>query len=68
MGEGTVLIGKLVKVDLCGALHTDPDIKFDGRIGLVVGRDPNVRSWLVLIDGEVTRFNSAFLEVVNETR
>ena len=68
MGEGSVLTGKLVRVDLCGALHTDPDLKFDGRIGLVVGSDPSVRSWLVLIDGEVTRFNSAFLEVVNETR
>ena len=68
MGEVAVLTGKLVKVDLCGALHTDPDLKFDGRIGLVVGSDPSVRSWLVLIDGEVTRFNSAFLEVVNETR
>ena len=68
MGEAPVSTGKLVKVDLCGALHTDPDLKFDGRIGLVVGSDPSVRSWLVLIDGEVTRFNSAFLEVVNETR
>lgn len=68
MGEGTVLIGKLVKVDLRNTLLLAADLKFDGRVGLVVGRDPVVKSWLVLIDGEITRFNRAFLDVIDETR
>ncbi len=68
MGEAPVLTGKLVRVNLRGVLQHDPDLNFDGRVGLVIGRDPSVRSWLVLIDGEVSRFNSAFLDVIDEAR
>ena len=65
MGEAPVRIGKLVRVDLRGVLHYDPDLKYDGKVGLVIGRDNSVRSWQVLIDGEVTRFNSVFLDVID---
>lgn len=65
MGEAPVRIGKLVRVDLRGVLQYDPDLKFDGKVGLVIGKNNSVRSWQVLIDGEITRFNSVFLDVID---
>ena len=57
-----------MRVNLRGVLQHDPDLKFDGRVGLVIGRENSVRSWHVLIDGEVARFNRVFLDVIDETR
>ena len=68
MGEAPDLTGKLVRVDLRGIALSKEDPSFEGKIGLVIGRDPYVRSWIVLVDGAETRFNSAFLEIINETR
>ena len=66
MGEAPVLTGKLVRVNLRNVLITKEDRRFEGKVGLVIGRDNSVRSWHVLIDDEVARFNRAFLEVIDE--
>ena len=54
-----------MRVDLRGIALSKEDPSLDGKIGLVIRKDPHVRSWIVLIDGAETRFNSAFLEVLS---